>query len=142
MNRRCGKILRRPARKALTLVESLAGTALLGTLLASIMVAGANFTLQAAKAQRRVEACRLAQEFMQENWGKRSELAAAGEGPIPRHDGWRWRARVTDKVPADDLRIKVLSLEFLGPQDEMPSAQLEMLLGAYEPTISQGPDAR
>ena len=58
----------RKQRRALTLVEALAGTALLGTLLASVLIANARLTAQSRHAQQTIDACRLADMLLEDVW--------------------------------------------------------------------------
>jgi type II secretory pathway pseudopilin PulG len=82
---------RQSAGRGLTLVEVIAGLALLATLLASILVAFGSQAGQIRAARDRRTAVEMADRLLGE-WGSQNALPAIGtEQPFPGNDDWRWR---------------------------------------------------
>jgi len=122
--------------RGLTLVEASLGLAILGTLLAAVVVGGARLT----GARLRLEACRLADEMLSAWWAKREEFPRTGEGPVPGHERWRWRTRLVEHPQAAALGAEVVALELFVSEggDEAagaapPAARVELLLAGSKP---------
>ena len=132
--------------RATTLVEAVLGMALLGTLLTAVVVAHGRFSRQAGQARRSVEACRLADQLLEDLWQRRNELYGQDEGDVPGHDGWRWRKV---DVPTEDsgllqkLRAKIIAVEVFcrgdatASNESLPNARVELLMPADEPPGGQ-----
>lgn len=131
---RCGRSsTARP--RGITLVETVAGTALLGTLFVSLLLANAELTRLAHRAEGRRSACRIADEMLARWWTKPEELPRAGEGAVANQDGWRWRTGVVNER-RDELKdvIEIVRLELFGPQSEPgePAVMVEIALPIME----------
>ena len=120
-------------RRGLTLIEALAAMAILGAVLAGILTANARMSVQAARASRRVEACRIADELLNAWWPKRDELPRSAGGQVKDRPGWTWRTRVVDSKAASDMNAEVVALEIFAPGSNGASgaaaARVEVLLG-------------
>ena len=131
MSGKCGTSWKRSAR-GMTLIEAVAGTALLGTLLVTILVARAKLTAQGRRAELRIEACRLADELLESWWPDRRKIPRNGTGRIPGPGDWRWRTRVVDNRAAEEMDAEVIALEILAPGSEdgrdTPPVRVEILL--------------
>ena len=113
-----------------TLVEALAGMAILGTLLTTIVVANARLISQAGRAKLRVEACEIADGLLGKWWARRDDFPRNDSGDVPRHEGWRWRTRTIQNESAETLNAEVVTLEIFAPdwQDTLPTVRVEILL--------------
>jgi len=98
-------------RRGVTLVEVLAATALMGTVLVSILLAGARMRAQASRADCRIEACKVADDLLA-GWGLQGEaLPRYGSGDVRGPGGWRWRTRVVENEAAAAIGAEVVALE-------------------------------
>jgi len=104
----------------LTLVEALAGTALLGTVLAAVLLADARLTRQEALAQQRLEAQDTANSLLATWWSDRDTLPRAADGDLPNHDGWRWRTVIVSNAAAEELGADVVRLEIVDATSDSP----------------------
>src|SRR5436309_3173648 len=103
-------------RRAVTLVEVLAGLLLLGTVLASALIARGRFLRQWAEADQRLAASRAA-DAMLATWlgAPASSLAVPAQGTVPDLHGYSWRTRWAPHTrDADALRVAVARLEIFG----------------------------
>lgn len=91
--------------RGMTLVEVVAGMALLGTLLVSIVMATAKLTAQSRLAAHRVEAYLAADQLLFSWWSDWQNFPRNESGTISGHDDWRWRTFSTDSKI--DLSVKV-----------------------------------
>ena len=141
MTTRCGTSW--PHRRGLTLIEALAGTALLGSVLAAILVANGRLATQAARAARREEACRVADDLMEHLWRKKADFPRDKAGDVPRHAGWTWRTRVVADGAAEALRAERIAVEVFRAAGELepPTARVEILLAAESHDETNGTDA-
>ena len=134
----------------MTLIEAVVGTALLGSLLVGILMADSRQRRQTWRAERRIEACAIADELLDQWWPKRDPLPRSGGGPIDGHDGWTWRTRTAMNRDAERLGGQVVVLEIFSPDlpeardptvaaelSRDPAARVELLMPA-EP--ADGPD--
>ena len=130
-----------------TLVEALAGTALLGTLLVSVLMTSARVNGQSARAQQRIQACQLADSLLQQWWDKRDQMPRSGGGPIKEAKGWTWRTRTADSNEATALNAQIVVVEVYAPPvagegRQSPAASVELLLPKHANQPQQGTDAR
>src|SRR5688572_24955873 len=86
----------RAQRRAMTLIELLAGLVVLGTVLASICIARGRFLRQSAEAQRRIEATRAVDQLL-DRWlsGPADRIPVAAQGSFygSRQQVWRTTPR-------------------------------------------------
>jgi len=98
--------------RGLTLVEAVAGIAILGTMLAAVLVATSRLRVQDAQAASRIEACQLADAMLNELWKKPEEFPRKGTGRVSGSRDWQWRASVVPSVDANELNGEVVAVEF------------------------------
>ncbi len=115
-----------------TLIEAVAGIAILGTLLVSVLIADARLRRQSRSSRLRAEACAIADVFLRANWDRREELLIEAEGGIPGKRGWRWRASPADIPGAEDVHARGFGLEIIPPDRTDPAVRLELLVGRQE----------
>ena len=134
MKPRCSRYWRSP-RGGLTLVETLAGSAILGAMLVSVLLASGRLSQQARRTERRLEACRIADDLLAGWWPRASQIQRMADGEVPGHAGWRWRTQPVRNDQARALRGEAVAVEILAPDrtdDEFPAARVEILLPAAE----------
>jgi prepilin-type N-terminal cleavage/methylation domain-containing protein len=116
-------------RRGLTLVEVVAGLALLSTLLVAVLTTKARVTRQGAHAQRRLEAVAAADRLLAEWWPRRDEFPRQSSGRMPGDSGLAWRTAAISNQPLNALRTSVIRLEIL---DERATRAGEGVLASVE----------
>jgi len=123
---------RRPAARVfrangLTLVEVLAGTALLGSLLVGILLAKHRLTVQSRLAETRLAAYEALDGLLTEWWTSPEGVPREAAGEAGR---WRWRTRREDAAEAEalDATIVVVELFEADVTGRAPAASVELLL--------------
>ena len=113
-----------------TLVEALAGSVLLGTLLVSILIAKGQLTIQARRAQDRLAACQVLDDFLEGWWPTRADAPHEAAGTVAGHAGWRWQMRRVTRETATALLAEVVAVEVFAPgqSDTTPAARVDILL--------------
>ncbi len=125
---------------ALTLVEAVAGTAILGTLLVSMLMASGRMEVQSSRASRRIEACKIADSLLESWWDAKvtgsgndngKKFQRAGGGDVPGREGWKWRTSVVPNTSAEEFSAEVVALEiFSSGSGEKPLVSIEVMLPA------------
>lgn len=101
-------------RRGFTLIEVIAGLALLGTLLASITIARARYVRQRAHAQRRLTAVAVADSLLTGWWQDPQTLPRDGSGNVIeglQDMQWAWRTRSIDDTVALNAGVQIVRLE-------------------------------
>src|SRR3954469_13058968 len=94
MNDRCGtssRARKRASRRGLTLVEVVAGLALLATLLVAVLGTKARVTRQWAHANRRLEAIAAADKLLAAWWATPATFPRKSSGNVAGDAGLSWR---------------------------------------------------
>jgi len=118
------------ARRGFTLIEALAGSILLATLLVTVLLAKGNLARQNRQAADRVEACQVLETLLNQWWADRSKFPRNGEGEVPGQAAWRWQTHVVENPQAKPLHAEVVAVA-LYPADgsaDQPVARVEVLL--------------
>ncbi|MBN1941689.1 MAG: prepilin-type N-terminal cleavage/methylation domain-containing protein [Phycisphaerae bacterium] len=146
MKRRRGTFWRR-RNGGLTLVEALVGTAILGTVLVSVLVADGRLRRQASFSEDHIEACRIADAFLAEWWPTVEEpnrFPRQGSGEFFDRPGWSWRTEIIPHETAEQLKAEVISLEIFSPKctEPHPAVHVEIMLPQMEKSgdASEGND--
>jgi hypothetical protein len=108
----------------------MAGSVLLGTLLAAIIIADARLKTQIRASELRVEACDVADEWLRAMWASESGIPREDEGEVAGREGWRWRTRRVENPAALEMNAEVISLEVSAPiaGEHPPAVRVELLL--------------
>ncbi len=114
--------------RGVTLVEALAGTVLLGTILVSILIARGRLRIQASLAEDRIAACAVMDELLNSWWPDGRELQADTTGEVPGKTGWRWKTETMHRPGLEQLAAKVVAVELFSPNKKSPAARVELLL--------------
>lgn len=126
----------------LTLVEVVVATGLLGTVLASILIATGRVDAQGLRARRRIEACRIADGLLEAWWSDRGEFPRNGRGTVAGEAGWTWRTRRVTNEDAGKIDASVVALEVFGPNDrDDPAVRVEVVLAKETHEEAVGTDA-
>lgn len=124
----------------MTLVEVLAGTALLGTLLVASLMAGSRMKAQNRQARDAMDGCKVAQDLLQTLWSKRDPFPRQGEGEVQDHAPWRWRTKVVEDQEADGIGGQVVQLDvFLPDREAAPAASVQIALEKPQSNDDQEP---
>ncbi len=114
--------------RALTLIEVIAGIAILGVVLVSIAMATGRLRRQSYLSSRRVEAYRAADELLAGWWSDLEKLPRNGSGVVPSHDNWHWRTVTTETV-IKNVDAEILTLEILqADSEEIKLANVQLVL--------------
>lgn len=99
---RSTRVIHRPHRSGLTLLEMLAGLALLGTLASTILIGRGRALAQWSRASRRIEATRVTDELLTQWWLDRDmPINKRGQYDDPASGlTWNWQTRML-KQPKD-----------------------------------------
>ncbi len=126
----------------LTLIEVIAGLALLGWLLSAVVLAKARHTRQLAESNRQLEAIEAADLLLARWWAVKDDipLPRSGRGRVPGSDLWHWRVTPLARDEADALGIEIVRLQISDgrwdPQTP-PAVEVDLVL-PVEPIM--GPD--
>jgi hypothetical protein len=122
-----------------TLVEAVAGTVLLGTLLVYIVLARVQMDSQSRRSQQSVTACRIMDNLMNKWWKDPGNMPRNGQDDVPHEQGWRWRTRSRQQADALALYSDLVTVEVFAPDadDESPAVKIEILLPAEEEDNAQ-----
>jgi hypothetical protein len=126
----------------------IAGLAILGTLLASLVVTRARYLHQWALAGRREQAAVATDELLGSWWSQPEKLPRNSEGQLPRVK-MHWRTQTIDNAVAKDLDVQVVRIEIFeqaGSVTESPAAsastspliQLDVVVNTDKNTKTQG----
>ncbi len=108
----------------MTLVEVVAGLALLGTLLVSLLLTKAALAKQRAAADERLAAVAACDQMLAEHRTTGHLIPRAGGGVV---DGMRWRSEMLRHEEIQDVTIEVIRVVVTGEHDDKPLAQVEII---------------
>jgi len=106
-----------PSAAGTTLVEVVAGLALLGSLLVGLLMAKARFTRQAAVADRRMQAIAAADSILSAWHRDPKKLVRNGAGTMSDDPSLAWRSQIVANPPIEDLGGQVVRLEMIDRRD-------------------------
>src|SRR4051812_18319241 len=104
---------RRSWRAGLTLVEVVAGLALLSTLLVAVLSTKARVTRQWAHAQRKLEATAAADKLLAAWWATPAAFPRRSAGTVPGDGGLAWRTAPVANEVVRPLGASVVRLEII-----------------------------
>ena len=118
----------------MTLIEVLAGLVIIGTLLASMIVAKSRFVRQWHSSNARMEAIVIADKLLAQWWQTPEKFPRSDEGPVPDNERFHWRTRIVDDFNTEESNIEIVEivrLEIFGSDNEKetrPLASVEIVL--------------
>lgn len=137
---------RRPNPTGFTLIEVLAGSALLGMLLVSILLANVRFSRQASLAERKLEAAAAADALLEAWWKDPAKFPRASGGSVANAlaasapagtstGGLTWRTHRLTNPDAEKLGVEAICLEIF---EGRPSATPGPAPGGDTPASGAG----
>lgn len=116
------------SRRAITLIEVLAGITLMATLFTMMVVAAGRHTARIADAQRELQALEALDQLLAEWYSSDNALPTDDEGPLINHADWVWRKSVR-ALPDHPRkwRARVLQVEVWTPGISHPLASVQLL---------------
>jgi len=107
--------------------------ALLGGLLVALLVGQAQMTAQRARADERLEACRLADRLIESWWSDKENFPRSGQGTVFGLYRWRWRTQVVPSKEALGASAELVALELVREgaetaKDRRAALRVELLL--------------
>lgn len=132
----------RRARRGLTLIEAVLGTAIMGTLLVAVLMGASRLQAQAARAGERAAACRIADGLLEAWWAKPEEFPRSAGGAVRPYEGWSWRTRVVENAQARGMKTEVVALEVFAPGAKRGEAAVRVEVLLAEEPRDEGVDAR
>ncbi len=122
------------SRGGATLIEALVGTALLGSLLVSILIAGGRLNAQSGRSGRRIEAVRIADSLLEEWWSEKDKFPRADSAEVEGKEGWWWRTSKAESESVKQWSAEVVALEVFSKAtaDQGPLVRVEVLLPRYD----------
>jgi hypothetical protein len=138
---------RRLRRGGLTLIEVVAGLALLGWLLSAVILAKSRNTRQFSRASLKLEAVEAADALMTRWWAHKSQQppSMTGQGDVPGSDRLTWRASQAANETIESLGGLVVRLEIVDARtgtESPPLYTLDFVVSKEEPETqdSDNPD--
>jgi hypothetical protein len=115
----------------------MAGLVILGTLLASLVVARSRYLHQWALAGRQQEAVAAADQLLGNWWASPATLPRSARGELP-EKRLRWQTSLLVNPPANELGVDVVRLEVFEEQSDrrLPLARVDVVLSRPEPAVS------
>jgi len=103
--------MRSVPRRGLSLVEVVAGVALLATLLVGIVLAAGRHGAQLRAAEQRLAAVRAADRLLAQWYGEPAGPPRDATGPVTGAPGLVWRTRPLVQPDAEQLGLEIVRLE-------------------------------
>jgi hypothetical protein len=134
----------RRSTRGVTLVEAVLGTAILGSLLVSLLMAASRLHVQAARAEARIAACRIADGLLETWWPKPDAFPRRGQGAVAGLAGWSWRTQVVENGAARAVKAEAIALEIFAPGGgrDVPAVRVEVFVPEKTDAGEAGTDAR
>lgn len=125
------------SRRAMTLIEVLGALVLLATVLVSVLAAQARFTVQNARAERRLVAVSAAEGMLRRWWADPALLPRSGTGPVVGGEQMVWRTSTAAPPQLAELDLQILRLEIVDARAEVTEkarllASVELVIGAAQ----------
>jgi hypothetical protein len=121
----------------ITLVEVLGALALLGTILVWMIASQSRIVKQAGRAQRRLDAIRLADHLLTGWWQDRTKFPVQGSGPVG--DEMIWLTKKIQKPELERLGAQVVRLEIIDQRSQAAGVVLSTV-EVVLPDLKQSPD--
>ena len=116
------KVSPRRQARGVTLVEVLGALALLGTLLVWLIVGQARLVRQTGRAQRKIEAVKIADQLLTTWWQNRTNFPYQGSGPAG--PDLIWQTRIIERPELTALGAEVVRLDIVDQRPEAAGTSL------------------
>jgi len=127
-------------RRGLTLIEVVAGLALMGTLVAAMLSGKSRFTGQYHHAQRVLAAVDAMDAFLIDRWPTVETIEDGESGDLEGQKNLGWRVSVVDDPVAADWHCRVVRvqvLDSLGEPGALPLVSVDLLVSDPPPSAEQ-----
>lgn len=111
MMRKSMSCLRCSRRSGATLIEVVAGLALMGALLVSMLLARIRYVRQFAESQQRIAAVAAADRMLAAWWSDLAKFPRMSSGRVSGSDLLNWRTMVVRNRDAENLHAQIVRLE-------------------------------
>lgn len=118
----------------MTLIEVLAGLALLASLLGGLLLVKSRSGRQWSAANRRLEAVAAADELLSAWWRVPHDVPHADDGAVPGHPGLFWRTRPVSNAAAGELGAQVVRLQIVTDPHAPDASELTRVEVVLKPT--------
>lgn len=108
----------------MTLVEVVAGLALLGTLLVSLLLTKSALAKQRAVADQKLAAVAACDQVLAEHRTSGRPLPRQGGGVM---SGYRWRSEIVRRQQVQDVSVDVMRVWVMSEQSDKPLADVEVV---------------
>src|SRR5215210_5494241 len=112
--RKSSPCCRGPGRRGMTLIEVLAGLALLAGLLVGVLAVKSRCARQWTHANRRLAAVAAADALLSAWWQEPASFPRSGAGTVEGNAGLAWRTRVVPNAQVNALGATTVRLEVSG----------------------------
>ena len=141
MKRRCSRQCPCCRARALTLIEVVAGLAILGTLLVAVLLTDARCRRQSGLARRRMDAVRAADALLAKWWTDPGKFPRTAHGQLHPGSELAWRTLVIENEEIEQLGGQVVRLEVFRPREawrEKPTVTVDVVLPTQNDQRGQG----
>lgn len=121
-----------PRYEAMTLVEVLAGLALLGTVAASLVVARGNLIAQDGRARMTLESVAAAEDLLAEWWRNPTQFPRSATGACDTDRRLLWRTSIVPNEAAAMINGQVVRLEIIDEHGTVLTTVELLLPGASD----------
>ncbi len=129
----------RTYRRGFTLIEVVAGLALLGTLLVSITLAKGRFTRQRAVADRQIQAIAATESLLAQWWQDLSTFPRQDTGEVPGAADLSWHTSLIDDADAQDAGAVIVRMQ-INDQRQTESAASLIVIDLALPEVQDAED--
>lgn len=95
----------------MTLIEVITALAILGTILATVVLAKAKHTRQLTLAHRQLEAVAATDQMLCVWWLDPDTIPRSGSGTVPGQSNFSWETHVEETNPIENINASIVRLE-------------------------------
>jgi hypothetical protein len=115
--------------RALTLIEVVAGLALLVAIMSALLLAKSHWQRKLAESDRRLAATSAADGLLSAWWQNPKAFPIHSSGAVPEHGDMRWQTMLVGNSGVDRLGSKVVRLEIVPTdRDASPLCRVELVV--------------
>ena len=115
------------ARRGFTLVEVVAGMALLAVLLVGIVKATSQHRRNMARAAERIEAAALVDELAERLRTRQGTFPIGQVGPLPKRPGWEYRVALTSSQQVLGVPVQTVAIQIVDAATQRVIVQVDVL---------------
>jgi Tfp pilus assembly protein PilV len=115
---------RQPIRQGLTLIEVVAGLALMATILVAMLVMKTRFTHQLAFSNQHLRAVAAADSLLEQWWADPAKFPINRSGAIPQYPGFDWQTNLVENDVVARLDSRVVRLDIVADAKVVTSVEV------------------